>query len=230
MEIKKFAEQTQTLRERIVDMIRTAIVKGELKPGERISEQGLAERFGISRTPIREAIRQLDSEGFLTVIPRRGAVVTPITEKDVRDFYAIKGVIEGYAARIAAEKLTDTEIARMEALNEQLEKYTEDGKVKGMFKSHNEIHEIFVRACGNEKLYQITKNLVQQFQRFRIALSIFGGASQSVHQHRKIIDAFKNRDAAEAERLVWEHARSGGELLIQAFLKKNKESEGGSGR
>ena len=228
-EIKRFAQKTQTLRERIVDMIRTAIVKGELQPGERISEQSLAERFGISRTPIREAIRQLDSEGFLTVIPRRGAIVTPITERDIKEFYAIKGLIEGYAARIAVEHLTDSEIERMEALNEELGKFASEGKIRKMFRAHNEFHDIFVRACGNEKLHQITKNLIQQFQRFRIVLSIFGGISQSVEQHRRIIDAFKRRDAVEVERLVSENARSGGELLIREILEKRVGMKGDTG-
>jgi len=227
MELKRFIKMTQTLRESIVDMIRTEIVKGDLRPGERISEQNLAERFGISRTPIREAIRQLDSEGFLTVIPRRGAIVSPITEKDVREFYTLKGVIEGYAARIATSRLTDREIDRMEELNCQLGKYSAQGNVRRMFKAHNEFHEIFVRACGNEKLYQITKNLVQQFQRFRIALSIFGGVSQSVEQHHKIIEAFKKRDSAEAERLVWDNAQSGGELLIKEILRRHGVSDEG---
>ena len=222
MEMRRFTQRTQTLRESIVEMIRTAIVKGTLKPGERISEQSLAERFGISRTPIREAIRQLDSEGFLTVIPRRGAVVAQITEKDVIEFYALKGVLEGYAARIAAVRLTDREIERMKELNGLLEKYAAQGNVRRMFKAHNEFHEIFVLACGNEKLHQITKNLVQQFQRFRIALSIFGGVGQSIEQHRKIIEAFERRDEAESERLVWENAQSGGEFLIKEIKKRRR--------
>ena len=224
MRKKKFQiSSPQTLREKIADSIREAIVKGTLKPGERVSEPELAERFGISRTPIREAIRQLESEGFLTAVPRKGAVVSPITEKDVKEFYAIKGVLEGYAARVATSKLTQRDITRMKTLNEQLERYAQEGDVKNLFKAHNEFHEIFVKACGNERLYQLTKNLVQQFQRFRIALSIFGGIGNSLDQHNKIIDAFEKRDPDLVSKMVWENARRGGEFLITEIRKEATE-------
>jgi DNA-binding GntR family transcriptional regulator len=96
----------QTLREKILENIRDAILKGDLKPGERVSEPDIAERYGISRTPIREAFRQLESEGYLTVIPRKGAVVAKHSEKDIEEFYSIKSVLEGYAAQLAAERMT----------------------------------------------------------------------------------------------------------------------------
>ncbi len=81
----------KTLREKIVEVLRDAIIRQKIRPGERITELEVAERFGISRTPIREAFRQLESEGFLTIVPRKGAVVSDIKEQDIRDFYEIKG-------------------------------------------------------------------------------------------------------------------------------------------
>ena len=90
---RKPIERHQTLREKILESIREAILKGTLKPGERVSEPELAERFGISRTPIREAFRQLESEGYLEVIPRKGAVVASLSERDVMEFYAIKSIL-----------------------------------------------------------------------------------------------------------------------------------------
>lgn len=219
----------QTLREGIVESVREAIIKGELEPGERLTEPDLAERFGISRTPIREAFRQLESEGFLKVVPRKGALVTPITEKDVREFYEIKGVLEGYAARRAARKLTDKEIDRMEALNNALGKYAADGDQKNLFRAHNEFHETFVRAAGNEKLSLLIANLVHQFQRFRIALSIYGGIQTSIEQHRELIAACRRRDADEAERLARLNAETGGEMLIREIGRIREEKEGGGG-
>lgn len=105
-------EKHQTLRERILETIRDAILKGSLKPGEKVAEPELAERFGISRTPIREAFRQLESEGYLTVIPRKGAVVAALSEKDVDEFYAIKSILEGYAAELAATRLSEKDIEK----------------------------------------------------------------------------------------------------------------------
>ncbi len=108
--MKKPMEKHLTLREKILETIRDAIMTGALKPGEKVAEPDLAERFGISRTPIREAFRQLESEGYLTVIPRKGAVVTSFSPRDVEEFYAIKSILEGYAARRACEKLSVKDI------------------------------------------------------------------------------------------------------------------------
>src|SRR5512146_1701899 len=139
----KNIEKHLTLRERILETIRDAIISGALKPGEKVAEPELAERFGISRTPIREAFRQLESEGYLTVIPRKGAVVVSFSERDVDEFYAIKSILEGYAARRACEKLTPREIEKLQAINDKLRQLAAEGDVKHFFKVHNSFHELF---------------------------------------------------------------------------------------
>src|SRR6056297_685968 len=151
----KHMERHQTLREKILETIREAILKGNLKPGEKVAEPELAERFGISRTPIREAFRQLESEGYLQVIPRKGAVVASLSERDVEEFYAVKTILEGFAARLAAEKMTSKDIERMEAINSRLEQLAQQGDVKTFFKVHNEFHQLFIRAAENEKLLEL---------------------------------------------------------------------------
>ncbi|MEE9542746.1 MAG: GntR family transcriptional regulator, partial [Thermodesulfobacteriota bacterium] len=161
-------ERHLTLRERIVEFIKDAVISGSLKPGERVPESEIAERFGISRTPIREAFRQLESDGFLIMTPRKGAVVSPITDKDVREFYAIKSLLEGFAAGEACKKLADKEIKKLKDLNTEMIKNEEKGNVKTFFKLDNQFHEIFIKACGNEKLYLLINQLVEQFERFRI--------------------------------------------------------------
>ena len=163
-----------TLREKIVETIRNAIVNGQLAAGTRVAEPDLADKFGISRTPIREAFRQLESEGFITVIPRKGAVVASLSPKDVADFYDLKAVLEGYAARTAAKKLTPKDIERMESVNRQMEAAAAKKDVRKVLSLHNEFHDIFVRSCGNEKLHSIVQNLVMQFQRFRLILAMPG--------------------------------------------------------
>ncbi len=215
-------EKHQTLREKIVDSIREAIIKGTLKAGERLAESEVAQRYGISRTPVREAFRQLETEGFLVVAPRRGATVSPITEKDVMEFYAIKGLLEGYAARVATDKLTAREIKKMEDLNNQLAAQWAREDVRASHRTHNEFHEVFLRACDNEKLFKLVKGLVQQFQRFRLSLSVTGKLHTSIEQHKAIIKAFANRDAELAERLVRENAVNGAETLIHEILDQSK--------
>ncbi|MDP3937358.1 MAG: GntR family transcriptional regulator [Deltaproteobacteria bacterium] len=226
MERTRFTvEKHQTLRERVVESIREAIVRGNLKAGERLAESDVAQRFGISRTPVREAFRQLESEGFLVVAPRRGATVSPVTDRDVFEFYTIKGILEGYAARVAAERLTDREIRRMEELNNQLEEYADRGDVRACLRVHNEFHEMFLRACGNEKLFKLVQSLVHQFQRFRLSLSVTGKLKKSIEQHRAIVKAFEARDADLAERLVKENADYGGDTFIREILDPQRPGD-----
>ena len=214
-------ERHLTLRERIVEFVKDAIIKGRLKPGGRVPESELAEMFGISRTPIREAFRQLESEGFITFTPRKGAIVSPITDKDVIEFYAIKGLLEGYAAKMTCCKISDKEIRRMEDLNSQMTKCAERNDVKNFFKLDNQLHDVFLKICGNDKLYNLIYVLVQQFERFRkTSLSLSGRMWSSVKQHNEIIEAFKKRDVDLVERLVKANAEKGGEQLAQEILKE----------
>ncbi|HTG81987.1 MAG TPA: GntR family transcriptional regulator [Geobacteraceae bacterium] len=215
--MKKHVEKHLTLREKILETIRDAIIAGALKPGEKVAEPELAERFGISRTPIREAFRQLESEGYLTVIPRKGAVVVSFSEKDVEEFYAIKSILEGYAARRACENLAPRELEKLQTINGKLLHLANDGDIKNFFKVHNDFHEQFLRAAGNEKLYDLISNLVGKFQRLRIAsLSLPGRMHISVAEHEKIIEAFRKRDAELAEQLVRKNAEYGGKVLVQS--------------
>jgi DNA-binding GntR family transcriptional regulator len=151
-------------------------------------------------------------------------VVSAITEKDVMEFYAIKGNLGGYAARVATQKLRTRDIKKMEDLNNQLEEHSRKGDSKACFRLHNEFHEVFLRACGNEKLVELIQNLVRQFQRFRLSLSITGKLDESIEQHRAIVEAFTARDADLAERLVKDNAVYGGETLIREVLDHQEEA------
>lgn len=218
MQLSIKLSKNRTLRESIADAIRDSIMRGQLKPGLKISEPSLASQFGISRTPVREAIRQLDSEGFVRVIPRRGARVAPLAEKDIREFYEIKAVLEGYAARLASSRITDKEVDKMEQLNIAMEKAHKEQDFKRAFKLHNEFHEVFLRASGNEQLHQLIRMLVSKFQRFRILLTIAGKAENSIAQHWDIVQAFRQRDAGKASHLVAENANLGKEIIIREIL------------
>ena len=209
-------ERHLTLREKILETIRDAIVSGSLQAGSRVSEPELAERFGISRTPIREAFRQLESEGYLTVIPRRGALVKQFSPRDVAEFYAIKSIMEGYAARQACSRLTEKELDRLQTTNNKLAELAKAGDIKHFFKVHNDFHEIFIKAADNEKLMELIAGLVTKFQRLRFtSLSIPGRMAVSVQEHEKIIDAFRTRDGDLAETLVRKNAEYSGQVLMK---------------
>jgi DNA-binding GntR family transcriptional regulator len=220
---RKQIERHQTLREKILETIRDAILKGSLKPGERVSEPDLAERFGISRTPIREAFRQLESEGYLVVVPRKGAVVASLSERDIEEFYAIKIILEGFAARMAADKLTEKEIERLESINERLHKIAKEGDVKTFFRVHNEFHEVFIKAAGNDKLSEMINQLVMKFKRLRLAsLSQPGRMVVSIEDHQDMIQAFRDHDGNRADSLVRHAATIGAEVLIQSMNQTEK--------
>jgi len=214
----KHMERHQTLREKILETIRDAILKGNLKPGEKVAEPELAERFGISRTPIREAFRQLESEGYLTVIPRKGAVVAALSQRDVQEFYAIKSILEGYAASLAAGNLTDKEIQRLETVNNKLRSLAEEGDVRSFYRVHNEFHEIFLKAADNSKLYELIHQLGMKFNRLRMAsLSVNGRMEISVEEHDKLLDAFRHKDSETAENLVKTTALIGSKILLESM-------------
>lgn len=222
---RKPIERHQTLREKILETIRDAILKGSLKPGERVSEPELAERFGISRTPIREAFRQLESEGYLEVIPRKGAVVASLSERDIEEFYAIKIILEGFAARMAADNLTAKDIERLETINERLQQIAKEGDVKNFFRVHNEFHEVFIKAAGNEKLYEMVSQLVMRFKRLRLAsLSQPGRMEISVEEHRNMIQAFRNHDGERADSIVRHAATIGAGVLIQSMAQEDADA------
>lgn len=215
LKVKKIPSTYLTLREKILENIREEIIQGNIKAGSRISEPELAERYGISRTPIREAFRQLESEGYLKVIPRRGAIVSEFSSKDVEEFYAIKGILEGYAACCACEKLSLRDLDRLQKINDRLAELAQCGDIKGFFKSHGDFHEVFIRASENEKLHELVSSLVTKFQLLRFtSLSLPGRMAISVQEHNKIINAFRNKDAGLAETLVRINAEYTGQVLM----------------
>ncbi|MEA3362590.1 MAG: GntR family transcriptional regulator [Thermodesulfobacteriota bacterium] len=221
----KQIEHHQTLREKILETIREAILKGDLKPGEKVAEPELAERFGISRTPIREAFRQLESEGFLTVIPRKGAVVAALSERDVQEYYAVKSILEGYAAELAAQNLSEKELAKLESINNRLKQLANAGDVKTFYKIHHDFHDTFLKAADNSKLYDLIKQLGMKFSRLRMAsLSVDGRMAISVAEHDKLLDAFRRHDGKAAEALVKKTAAIGGNLLLESMAHARGEA------
>ncbi|MBN2333530.1 MAG: GntR family transcriptional regulator [Deltaproteobacteria bacterium] len=216
--ISEIIASHKTLREKIAELLREAIIQQKIKPGERVTELEIASRFGLSRTPIREAFRQLESEGFLTIIPRKGAMVASLEEKDIRDFYEIKAVLEGYAARIAAEHISDDEIAKLERLNAKIRECADRQDVAGMTRVHNEFHQLILEICGNQKIMTIVSGLVRQFLRFRFFVSASSQLDKLLADHENIIAAFKAHDGSSAEKYIMENAKLGEDVLLKEFL------------
>ncbi len=212
---------SKTLREEIVDILREAIIKNKLKPGTKISEMELAEEYGISRTPVREALWQLESEGFVRIIPRKGAVVATLTEEDVRNFYELRALLESYAASKSMDKITEKDVKRLESLNRKMEKAYKAGDTKELYRVHNEFHKQLIKHCENKLLLQILDGLYQRFQRFRWYLTLLRKMEGSIEQHWHIIDALKQKDRERLTELVKDNAYYGIETLIKEVLEKS---------
>ncbi len=207
---------SKPLRERIADRIRADIVKGVFGDGERLVEPKLAEIYGISRTPIREALRQLESEGFIEIVPRKGAVVKELTIKDIDNLYAIKANLEGLAARQAVEHISSKEIEKLDNVNEKFISLFKGSEniVEEYLKYNISFHNLFIKYSNNDKLIEILEGLNKNFQRFRSFLvSKVDRVKEAYLEHRQIIDAFRKRDPELAEKSVRNHIESGWHYL-----------------
>ena len=143
------------LRDVVFNTLRTSILTGELKPGERLMEIHLADKLGVSRTPIREAIRKLELEGLVTMIPRRGAEVAQITEKNLRDVLEVRRALDALAVELACERITEDELAELKKACENFELETRRGNANQVAQADVELHDIILKASGNERLMQM---------------------------------------------------------------------------
>lgn len=194
------------LRDIVFSALREGILSGELKPGERLMEVQLAEEMGVSRTPVREAIRKLELEGLVVMIPRKGAYVAGLTLKDVADVFEIRGSLEGLAAALASERITDDEIENLGNILKQLSTAVEAKDLETTIKKDAEFHQILFSATRNERLAQMVNNLKEHIDRFRIQSFTNPARMKSVlDEHQKIVDAIKKRDADSAEKLAKDH-------------------------
>lgn len=218
-------EELKPLRDKIASSIRDSIIEGKIKPGERLMEPDVAKTLGVSRTPLREAFLQLESEGFLRVNPRKGALVTETSPKDAEETYIIKGALESVAARLAAENITIAQIDELLELNKKMESIAQakNKNYKTFLELNSEFHQKIYSCSGNDKLIKTINTLRNQTLRYNyIFLSLLSHLDESVSEHSDIINALKNRRPEEAEAYVKKHNESARQMLIN-YIKNQKE-------
>jgi DNA-binding GntR family transcriptional regulator len=218
-----------SLRERIVARLRQAIITGELSQKSRLIEPELARQLNVSRTPLREAIRQLEAEGFVTTVPRFGSFVSEITPQDVEDLYAIRTVIEGLAARQAAENPDPSKRDVLDNILADLAKRTGD------YRQYHEIsgrfHDIIVDLSGNRRLQGIYHSLAQHVSRMRtLSLAVRGRPEISLRGHRRIAGAILGGRGVEAERAMRAHIEAAYGVLKRTVRSAAGRSVAGSAR
>ncbi len=208
-------EQYKPLRDIVFETLRTAILEGGLKPGERVMEVQLAEKLGVSRTPVREAIRKLELEGLLVMIPRKGAYVADVSIKDVLNVLEVRASLEGLAASLAAERITEEEVEKLKQSAEQFEAMNKENDREGMILKDTEFHSVLLNASRNDKLLNIVEGLSDQVQRFRVIyFTEYSDAKNIIKEHRNILEAISERDGEKADRLAQDHIENIGNYLL----------------
>lgn len=206
------------LRELVLEAIREAIINGKLKPRERLMEIQLAEELGVSRTPIREALRKLELEGFIVMVPRKGAYVADISFKDIADVFEIRAALEGLAAALAAERITDEELEELERNLVEKAEAIANNDLEKLVEVDTRFHELIYQASRNDRLTFIVNNLREQIQRFRAtSLSFPGRMKKSLDEHRNLVDAIQSRDTMAARQLAEEHIENAENSMIESI-------------
>jgi DNA-binding GntR family transcriptional regulator len=196
----------RTLREQVIDHLREEILSSRLEPGAELGEVALARSLGISRGPLREALGQLAAEGLVTMVPRRGAVVTRLTRQEFMDAYQVREALESLAMKLAVPRLGSAEKAELHAMCERMERAARAGDSVRFFEVNRDFHDLLVRASGNLKLAAVHSQLIAQMGRLlNRSAELRGGLEQSAAEHRAILDAIDADDADLAVRLLEEH-------------------------
>jgi DNA-binding GntR family transcriptional regulator len=206
--LKMDTNSCKPLREVVFETIRSAIVHGTLKPGERLMEVKLANELGVSRTPVRESIRKLELEGLVEMVPRKGAYVTPMSITDLREMMEIRGALEALVAELAAQRASAEDIDKMKRSNRKFEDSVEKNDGPGIIDNDILFHEAFYQSSGNGRLENMIHTLREQMLRFRVEYVRRIALKKPLPgQHRQIIDAIERHDSEGASQAALRHIK-----------------------
>ena len=211
--------RSEALWERVVTAMRRAIVMGELVPGSHLKEPVLAQRFGVSRLPIREAIARLEREGLVRIAPRRGAFVLGVTEQDISDIYECRLMLESHAIRRAAGRIDEQGTASLQAFIDQMDAAVVSGQLQFMAASDMAFHRLIIVVSGNRAVLNAWEPLAPLIEAILgIADANCPDLPVAVDGHRSITRALEQHDADAAEALLHEHL-AGGENLVHNAIR-----------
>ncbi|WP_394138587.1 GntR family transcriptional regulator [Cytobacillus oceanisediminis] len=214
MKNKKFTPiKRLSLRDEVYETLKNSIVQLDFEPGARLHDKELAEDFGISRTPVREALKRLEDEGLVESTPGSSTRVTPLKEEEASHAFTVAAALHALGARLAIPQLAERDLDLLESANEELELALKQQDIIGAIKADEAFHQIYLQAANNPEIISALKRIIPKIQRLEIAQ--FGSLNglKSVEQHKKIIEVSRQRNADMASRLVEENWLSLGELL-----------------
>lgn len=211
------------LRDVVFNTLREAILKGELKPGERLMELQLAAKLGVSRTPIREAIRMLEQEGLAVTIPRKGAEVARMTEKDMEDVLQIRDALDELAASIACEQISKEELDELRHTMHEFEESTKTGDIKRIAETDVRFHDIIYRATRNPKLENMLSNLREQMYRYRVEyLKDEKNYPVLFKEHSQIVEGLAAKDMEMLTAAMHKHVRNQATAVKEMIREQEK--------
>lgn len=219
-ELKMDVNDYLPLRDVVFNTLRQAILRGEMEPGERLMEIQLASKLGVSRTPIREAIRKLELEGLVVMIPRRGAEVAHITEKDMKDVLEVRAALEELAATLACNNITPEKISELKMANKRFEAAIVSKDVVDIVDADVHFHDIIYSMTGNQRLIQIINNLREQMYRYRLEY-VKDARTHSIliSEHNDIIEKLGKRKIAETKEVIRQHITNQEKGIIRLLNK-----------
>ena len=210
------------LRDVVFNTLRQAIITGEFAPGERLMEIALANRLGVSRTPVREAIRKLELEGLVVMIPRKGAEVAKITEKDLRDVLEVRSSLEELAAELAAERMNDEVKEKLEKALKEFEEAIESDDNAAIADSDVDFHDVIFEATGNARLIQIINNLREQMYRYRLEyVQDTEYHTVLLNEHRELAKAMVEGRKEDARKIMKRHIDNQEMTVIRNIKEEN---------
>ncbi len=214
------------LRDVVFKTLRKGILTGELKPGERLMEIHLANRLGVSRTPIREAIRKLELEGLVTMIPRRGAEVANITEKNLKDVLEVRRALEGLAIELACERITEEKKKELEERLQKVEEAVRTKDTSAIASADVAFHDTIVEASGNNRLVQLVSNLGEQMYRYRFEyIKDVSKHPQIMSEHKIMFNCIIGKDKENAAQTVRLHIDNQEEAIMRKIQKEQGEEK-----
>lgn len=194
------------LREIVYEELRSLILTGKIKPGTRMMEIELAEDMGVSRTPIREAIRKLEKEGLVVIEPRKGAYASEVSVKDMEDILEVRANLEGLAAYLAAERMTDAEKTALDEIKEKFQQAVDEGNMAEMISNDTKFHHMIVESSRNNHLIHMVEQLQELVLRFRyIYYKDFKRAEDMLPEHKRIFEEIVNGNGANARFEAFNH-------------------------
>lgn len=221
-DVKSEVSDKYSLRGRVFNKLREDILAGKYAENEELREVVIGEEMGVSRTPVREAFRQLELEGLIRIVPNKGAYVTGITAKDVRDIYMIRSKLEGLCARWATEHITEEQMEEMEEVVYLADFHASKNHMDQMAEMDSRFHEIIYEACDSKMLEHLLKDFHQYVIRIRQkTLSNGARGNASNEEHKKLMEAIKNGNADEAEQVAYMHTMNAYENMVNNGLLEN---------